>query len=405
MTRYKMIANDPNSYPNQKRFWITSAPDFNALQFDGYKAGLNAFNEVKAYEVLDGYAVINYFLPNPDKWFQVSRKSLPSPANGASLAIVDGYSWLFGGSNSNQILRSSLNTPATWTQVGTLPSALSHSHLAIIGSTIYLFGGSDGYGQPTNHVYSAPTSSPTTWTDLGSHLNVAVSNGSLMMLGGSNRIYIYGGLTTGGATTGIQTALTSSPLSWSASSNFLPAPLYSSSVGMADGYIFLFAGENAVNNPVSTIYRAPIATPSIFTAVGNLPFPISSGKFFTVGAQGYLIGYSANPLVPNRTSILQCDLTDPLTWTDMMNILPGDPSRSVPGILSNFSFMITDDRLWILGGNNSTNILTTEQQLTFSYTDPKPSAYGAATRTTFQMTDNLNNPFLALGFPYWLTSY
>ena len=78
--------------------------------------------------------------------------------------------------------------------------------------------------------------------------------------------------------------------------------------------------------------------------------------------------------------------------------------RSFPGSLSHFQLMIVYDRIWVLGGSTNA-IFTCEQNIAFNYLDSAPMAYGAVTRTLFQATNNLTNPFTALCFPYWVTSY
>lgn len=403
MVNYKMLARDINSAPLQYRTWVVpNTPDLTGDLYTGPKSGNNALVDISAYEVLDGYAVVDFNLPLSMQWQSFpdtpfdfpGMQVLPDQVSDSQLAIIDGYAYLFGSKVSNKIYMASIDNPATWVDTGaTLPTALYGSSLAIVGNHIYLFGGNDGYGS-VNTIFSASVSSPLVWSSVGTIAPGAVESSVLGMAGGF--IYLFGGLKGDIATNQILRATTSSPLSWS-SVGTIPVALYGSSILQANNSWYLLGGQLNPLTTTSTVYTATVASPLSWSSFGHLPYPTSFGQVFTMGNDGYYIGPSPGDAGTGFSTIVQCHLSNPALWADFKQVVPASISHSQLAIMV--------DRFWFLGGSGLSAIFACEQMLKYDFNNAVVLAYGNITRTVLQMTDNVNEPFLALGIPYWKTDY
>lgn len=414
MVRYKNIGIDFNSQPQQYRVWLTDdMPDLTGALYTGLKSGTNALVDISTYLIADGYAIVDFSIPLGTQWQSIpdtpfdfpGRKVLPDQVSDSQLVILDGYldgyAYLFGGKVIDKIYRASLNNPADWIDTGaTLPTPLYDSSLSIIDSTIYLFGGNtldgyamDGYGAVST-IFSAPVSDPLTWTNHGSLLPVGLHSSSLGMADGY--VFLFGGADSHSATDAILRASTSDPLSWTIVGT-LPAPLYGASIFQADGYWYLLGGQTSSNLPVNTIYSASISDPLTWQEVGSLPYNTSYGRLLVVGSSLYYMGPSPGGNSMGFTTILQAPLTAPTLWTDTLQVVPAVLSHSQSGIIY--------DRLWFFGGSGLSAIFACEQLVKYPPDYPAAVDYGNITRTILQSTNNLDNPFLALGMAYWRTDY
>lgn len=402
MVRYKMLARDINSAPTQYRTWVVpNTPDLTAQLYTGPKSGNNAFVDITAYTILDNSVIADFNLPLPSVWQQPpatpfdfpGHKVLPGVVSDAQLAVIDGYIYLFGGKISDKIYQASTNNPATWIDTGaTLPSPLYNSSLAIVDGYVYLFGGNDGYGS-TDTIFSAPVSDPLDWTDTSSTLPANLDSSSLGMADGY--LYLFGG-NSNGATSTIYTASTSDPLTWSVG-GALAAPLFGSTIIQTDGYWYLLGGEISPNNPTDIVYGAAVSTPFSWSDITSMPYKTSYGQFFPMGTDGYYMGPSPGDAGTGFTTILQVPLNNIAAWIDTLQV--------VPAVLSHSQSAIVVDRFWFFGGSGLSAIFANEQLLKYDYFYPTVLAYADITRTIFQGTDNLNQPFAALGIPYWKTDY
>lgn len=393
MNRFKMLARDNNSSPTQYRTWVVPGqPDFTGDMYTGLKSGNTPFDDVTTTIVLDGYAVVDFNLPDPLSW-DTTERVLPEATYDSQLAVIDGYVYLFGGAGSKKIFRATLDNPADWVDTGaTLPNILSRSQLAIIDTTVYLFGGNDGYG-PTDHVYSAALSDPLTWTDLGVVLPKKLQDSQLVIIDGY--VYLLGGQDIDGPTNSVLRADATIPLVWTNIGGLLPDPLYGSQVGFIGNSIYLFGGFNNPESPTSNIYSASISNLFVWSVVGALPVPSFNGQFFTIGSRGYLITPTDSTLSFSR--ILRCNLSNPASWIDTF--------RTVPGLVNSSQFAIIYDRVFLFGGNGSSVIFANEQILKYIFTSPEAISYGDVTRTQVDATIDRLDLFSILGFPYWKTDY
>jgi Kelch motif len=409
MVLYKMLARDVNSNPTQYRTWIVANnPDLGAQFYYGYKSGSNAFVDISAYAINDSTVIADFNLPTPANWNpgppEIIKdypifKVLPATCEDAAFAIIDGYAYLFGGNLTSHIYRASLNNPATWVDTGaTLPTALYGASLAVVDGYIYLFGGNSGQVgfSAVSTIFSAPVSNPLEWTNTGATLPYKLQYSQLGMYDGY--LYLFGGYETGAASNVILTAHTSNPTVWTDTGQHLPVPIYGSCLAQINDSWMLFGGNTAPNAPTAAIFSSTASNPTSWSLDGYLPYPTSFGQLITIGNDGYIIG----PVVGQTsftgfTPILQCHLDAPTTWFDTNQYVRGQISHSNIGIIY--------DRVWLFGGSGETAIFACNQQLKYNYYDSVVQAYGSITRSIFPATDNLDNPYQALCFPYWKTDY
>lgn len=422
-----MLGRDINSNPTQYRTWVVpNEPDFDGYYYTGLKSGDNNFVDITAYAITDDSVVADFNLPLPSFWNPPSgeaikdfpiTKTLPVTPDDSHFAIIDGYAYMFGGKLTNKIYRASLNNPADWSDTGaTLPSNLYGSSLAIVNSNIYLFGGSDGYdgysysyydgydgydgyyvynGGPIDTIFSAPISDPLSWTNHGSLLPKKLAYSNLGMYDGY--LYLFGGNTNTGATASILTASTSNPLLWTDTGFTLPSPKYGSMLAQTDGYWLLYGGINNSNSPSSEILISSITSPTSWQVSSTLPYATAFGQIITVGNDGYIIGPMVNANAGGFTSILQFSLSSPTSVLDT--------GQFVRGVISHSQVAIIYDRIWLFGGSGERAMFACNQNLKYDLYDAVVHTYGQITRVIFPVTDNLNNPFEALGIPYWKTDY
>lgn len=409
MVRFKMLGRDINSAPTQYRTWVVpNTPDLTGALYTGLKSGNNPFVDITAYSILDDTVIADFNLPLPIWWQSppgfpfnfYGRKVLPTAVSDAQLAIIDGYAYLFGGQGSNSIFQAELNNPGDWVNTGaTLPASLSNSSLAVVNNTIYLFGGNianenNGGQGAVSHIYSAPTSNPLAWTDLGPLLPIPLHSSSLAM--GNGSLYLFGGQNNNGATNSILTASTSNPLSWSIAGT-LPTPLFGSTLALSDGFWYLLGGQTAPNQPTTAIYRAATGTPLTWQLAGNLPYATSYGQFFGVGNFGYYMGPAVGDGYSGFTNILQAPIANLTQWIDTQ--------RLIPAVISHSQSAIIYDRLWFFGGSGLAAIFTCQQLLKYDYYNSNVVAYANATRVVLPSINTVNEPFSALGMAYWRTDY
>lgn len=400
-----MTGRDVNSSPTQYRTWVVSSqPDFTGTLYTGLRSGTNSFVDVAAHIVnSDGY-IVDFNFPKPKEW-EVTKRVVPvadgySIAN-SQLAIIDGYVYLFGGMVSSKIYRAPLNNPADWSDTGAnLPDSLYGSQLAIVDGYIYLFGGNDSHVtadtySATDNVYSAPVYDPLSWINNGPKLPEKLQNSQLLMSDGY--LYLFGGIDGYSVSDVVYRASTSDPLTWTDTGNTLPDALCNSQLGYIDGYAYLFGGNDSTHAVSKKIYRASRLDFTTWSFTNNLPQPMSQAQFFTIGNQGYLVGPADLGGVPSFTNIFRCELSNASAWVNLINTIPGSLSQSQAAIIY--------DRVFLFGGSGETAIFACNQDIQYSFTRQDIIDYGTITRTSFDTNDNVNEPFLTLGFPYWKTNY
>ena len=336
-----MVGRDVNSLPIQYRTWVVNdEPDFDGYYYTGLKSGPEPFVDVVTYAILDGYAVVDFNLPDPTTWQGVPL-TMPQAVYNSQLVVLDGYAYLFGGQSSDKIFKADINNPAHWWDSGaTLPTTLCGSQLAIIDGYIYLFGGLGGVDEEaTDTIFSAPVDDPLTWTNHGHLLPDELHKSSLAIVDGY--IYLFGGQGLNHAWEVIWKAPVSDPLSWTDTGAVLPDRLYASTIAIMNNKLYLLGGLFLDDFPTSNIYEADLATPTSWSMVSTLPYPCAFGQFLTIGSQAYL--YTPAEIggtQPFLTRIFKCKLIAPTEWSDTNKFIPGDIGQSQFGIIYDRIFLI-----------------------------------------------------------------
>jgi len=393
-----MVGRDVNAFPTQYRVWVVEdEPDFDGYYYTGLKSGPEPFIDVVPYEITDDGYVVDFLLPEPLHW-QGVEGTMPEAVNNSQLAIIDGYSYLFGGEGSNRILRADINNPADWEVTeGILPTTLSGSSLAIVDGYIYLFGGKGGSpDEVRDTIYSAPVADPLTWTNHGNLLPEVIQKSSLAIVDGY--IYLFGGDGYDHAREFIFRAPTTNPLAWVDTGSTLPVQLYGSQIAIMGTKLYLLGGLFLPLSPTKNIYSADLSNPLIWGIAGSLPYACCYGQFLTIGGQGFLFTQASVTVTqPYLTRIFRCDLTQPVNWVDTQSV--------IPGVLTQSQFAIIYDRIFAFGGNGISQIFCCDQTIKYIPSNVRVVAYGEVTRTEY---DAISDPFektQLLGFPYWKTDY
>lgn len=395
MVRYKMLGKDVDFYPDQYRTWVNETPDLDGITYTGLKSGDTDLQNIKAYQIQDGYAVVDFNMPDPTSW-QTALQTLPLTVFNSQLAIINDKAYLFGGDGYNKILSADAANPVAWeVSESVLPTILSNSQFAIVDDFCYLFGGKVNITKSL--IYRAPVTDPLTWTDTGQSLPSDLEKSQLAIVGDS--LYLYGGLNNNLAQSSIFQADLSDPLTWVDTGDNLPSSLFGSQVAIVDDYIYLLGGFRYDGYATDSIYRASVNTPTSFTSVGNLPFAGGYGQFFTVGRTGYLIS-NGNYIgeQPYLTRILSCDLDDPLDWEDTGFTISGNVTQSQVAII--------EDRVFLFGGNSSTLIFMCDQIIKYPFeTGTDAEVYGSITRTQYQAVADPTELNALIGYPWWKNNY
>ncbi len=376
------------------RTWIVEGePDYTGAQYTGLKAGDLDLIDIIAYQIPDD-AVLDFNLPDGEVW-ETTRRVLPENLYDSSLAVVDGYAYMFGGSITDKIIRADIADPIAWsTMDAVLPAPLYGSQLAVVDGYIYLFGGGGIDGYSTSVIYRAPTSDPLSWEDTGYFLPDALSYSQLGIIDGY--LYLYGGAHEIYACTEIYKASVETPWLWENTGAVIPEPLFGHQLAIYDGYVYLIGGLDINRLPRDCVYQAPLTSPTEFISHATLPSATAFGQIAFVGDRVFYIGgYGTGG------SVFRAKLVDtndpPMTFRDRGVLIPGTITHSQVAIIY--------DRILLLGGNGSTIIWASGNRLQYDLLNPQVIYYSNTTRTNYDAIPNTLDLFSLIGFPPWKTDY
>lgn len=406
--------------------------------------------------VIDGYIylfggnvtdkIFRASISNPADFVDTGSK-LPTPLYGGALAVVGNRVYIFGGNNGDNnnvglgsvdtIFSAPLSNPLSWTNHGSLlPRKVHYSNLGMYGGQLYLFGGRE-INVASDRIVTATAANPLVWTDTGFKIPTPTYGSIFAQIGG--KWIMYGGQTFPDTLTDvIWSAPVTTPTTWS----FDGYLLYPTAFGQFftignDGYLIgpqvepipqttvnhLSSGfilPDGYSNPPDSLFVASIAGfPSVgtltindtagadvisYTGITRNPdptkFAFGDGYSFNniTGGIGHLSTGDTVTFLPNGfTPILQCSLSQPNVFLDTLTY--------VRGSISHTNLAIVYDKVWLYGGSGLTAIFACHQQLKYDYHNPLVEQYAEATRVNLPATDNINNPYQALGIPYWKTDY
>lgn len=279
-------------------------------------------------------AILRADVNNPADWIDTGAK-LPSILYGAALAVVNGRIYLFGGNNGNEsdpmgfgaldtIYSASVTDPLTWTNHGShLPRRLQYSNLGMANGSLYLFGGIE-INQASDIILTASTSDPLTWTDTGSHLPMPTYGSMFAEIGGN--WMIFGGLLAPDTpTNAIYTASVSLPTSWQIT-GVIPYP-------SANGHFIAVGNDGYIIAPMSNPVPTTTYTPIIQCSLSNpnawiytqqvVPGNISHGQMAMIYDRIWLFGGSG------LTAIFACNQKLKYSLTALRTINYGNATRTV----------------------------------------------------------------------------
>ncbi len=301
----------------------------------------------------------------------------------------------------------------SWTAGTSLPVSLQNTHLAVTKARVFLIGGKVGTTSPGSYSKDVFTAAINTDGTLGAWsgtrttttINLPVTTtGSGTFATNTGMVYITGygadGTTTNtpttkvlthGTTSGtitplsgyanitsytvtgkggdatlncdlghgqpwkqqnnINSADTLTPTNWTTGTN-LPTALYYSQAIVTTNRVYL-AGGNSNSGPVSTVYTAPInadGTLGTWTTGTSLPGALWASKVLITSNRVYLLGgrNSTNATVSTvYTAPINADGTLG-TWTT---------GTSLPAALAYAAIVKTSSKVYLIGGNNSSGNL------------------------------------------------
>jgi signal transduction histidine kinase len=274
--------------------------------------------------------------------------NLPAGIEFGSTAVIGNTIYLFGGSTSNDvhapvntIYSAPVSNPTSWTLVSgkTLPGVRAAASIAVVGNKIYMFGGFSSYLTPTNTIYSANLSDPTTWTDTGKTLPAA--RGYMTLVTANNALYLYGGY-NGGSTNTIYTAPLSNPTNWSNTGKTLPSNLELALPAVVGNNIYLYGGYTS--GAANVIYTASTSDPATVTNTGStLPGAMYANNIFAVGSKLYMVGgHNGANYLPY---IYSADVSAPTNWTYT--------GLNLPAALYGAQYYMVNNKMYIAGGETT----------------------------------------------------
>lgn len=269
--------------------------------------------------------------------------ALPRPIDSSAVYVDANFVYIFGGTDSSgavdisDIYTAPIATPTVFTLNGaSLPNTLSHQKLFVAGDFIYMVGVSTGGG--TGFIRAA-VSDPLTWTELKSTGVLATAEASTHIAIQGSKVYAFGGFNSAGAaSTVIQSAPTAHPLEWTNESDVLPAGLYGGQLIKTKSYLYIIGGNGVTGN----YYRAPLATPTVWTLVDATGPTKRYGQAVIIDDQVlYFGGEIAGPTASTtgwRALVVNGEI---LHWEQLF---------SLPVGLSRFSLIQAGDYIYAIGG-------------------------------------------------------
>ena len=370
----------------------------------------------------------------------VSTRLLRARADFAT-ALVGGYLYVIGGSDGTTAIASIERAPiaadgtlGAFEDAGSLVTARSGHVAAVLGNSLYVFAGADAAGQELALVERAAINldgSVGAFEMLASQLTAARARPALAVYG--NSVYIIGGRTSGGARSDVDTSVfdTSGELAGFAqarTSNLVTAR-YGHSVVVIGNYVYAIGGT-VTGQPLLTVEHASINAngrvapfaeymrngPTVSTAptvvIGNYVYAVGGfGVTATVAIQrapiepdGTLGDFDLYPtmlLVPrsNHALAVAGDYLYALGGSDTNGAL-GTIERariSDEGSIDDFiligqyfppradhAVVILDNKLFVIGGRNSTAHLSDVSVMTIGDTTPGmlPSSASVTARSS-----------------------
>ena len=291
----------------------------------------------------------------------VGGPSLPEGLGTSQAIVTKNRVYLLGGSNDYGIVSTVYTAPinedgtlGTWVTGVSLPVAVAYAQVVVTKNRVYLLGGYTT--SPVSTVYTAPINEDGTlgtWTT-GTPLPGPLGYSQAIVT--KNRVYMLGGWDDSGPLPTVYTA----PINedgtlgtWTTSPS-LPVALSDSQTIVTKNRVYLLGGIISNYEVVSTVYTAPInedgtlgtwtTGPSLLGSLGVSQAIVTKNRVYMLG--GWDGGDTASTTV--YTAPINIDGTLG-TWGE---------GTSLPEPLDRSQAIVTENRVYLLGGYNSDTVST-----------------------------------------------
>lgn len=345
---------------------------------------------------------------------------LPFNWDDSQAVITKNRVYLIGGSDnggrSALVYYASINgdgTLGTWIADTSLPTSISSSQAIVTKDHVYLIGGYDGSTSTTIYVASVDSSGVIgTWA-AGISLPIGMELAQAVVT--KNRIYVFGGFESASVLT--------APISengvigtW-ANDTSLPAEWYGSQAVITEGYVYLLGGLSGSARQSGT-YMAPIDEDGLigtWTTGTNLPGALGYSQSFISGSTVYLFGGYDSTGTTSVVYMASIDGSGVIgAWTT---------GTSLPGAMKHSQVIVTNSRIYMLGGglgdadvvyeaslsggfNDYTDYLTEDASNVVAIISPRASVFatGDVIATGFGVVETLVPKVFCVGEPTLLGS-
>ncbi len=293
----------------------------------------------------------------------VTETALPSARYTSSAIVTKNRVYFCGGTNgsaySSAVYTAPINADGTlgvWTTGSPLPGVLGVSQAIVTKNRVYLLGGENASTVSTNVVYTAVINDDGT---LGTWVTDTSLPGVLAMSQAvitKNRVYLLGGVNASAYIGTVYTAPINSDGTLGAwtTGTALPEAIAQSQFVVTKNRVYLLGGRNTTTF-LSTVYTAAINSDGTLGSwVADLPLPnaMAAAQVLVTKNTVYLFGgatASATYITTCYKTKINSDGTLG-TWT---------VTTPLPSALGHSQTIVTNNRVYLLGGWNGTSALAT----------------------------------------------
>lgn len=335
---------------------------------------IGGLNDYSSYYSTDN---TNYILPGAGQpWIQqyeinniqssatvtgwVSNTNLPEVLSYHRTFVTKNRVYIVGIVNGNSIYTSAIftapinadGTLGAWVLGSSLPGPCSKCSVAVIKNRVYIFGGLiSNAGAVTNTVYTAPINADGTLGTWTSGISLPSGRFASGVLVTKNKVYLIGGSTSNTTTTNsvISASIGSNGLlgQWVIEVN-LPISLGNMGCCVIKNYVYLIGGSTS-SDATNSIYRASFNTDGTLSSWAlssmTLPENFSNTQVFTTNNRVYLLG--GNNVSNGVIKIYSCIINSDGTLGEWVN------SGSMPAVIFNSQIFVTNNFIYSCGGHNS----------------------------------------------------
>jgi len=332
--------------------------------------------------------------------------NLPAGFGWAQSFVTNSRVYLLGGYNQNGYLTTVYTAPidtngviGSWTTGTPLPEAISNAQAIVTKNRVYLLSGTS-----VNKIYTATINVDGTigeWS-IENTLPVQVAHSNAIIT--KNRIYLIGGYNNGAFSSAIYTAVINSDGTlgvWSTTASF-PINIAHSQVVVTKNRVYVIGGYSD-STELDAIYTAPIFDDGVigsWSVAGSvLPVTLSYSQVVVTKNKVYLLGgYNNGGTISTvYTASINADGTFG-SWTT---------GTSLPDVLRNSQVIVTNSKIYLLGGHHATSWTGVIYSASFSggLNDYSPYYNGTITTTdpaNFKLPDFTSNEVNGL---YYFVKY